>query len=218
VDYAVALTGDHGGLDIPERLRANGIAEAAWIDATLGAEAVGKAIAAKLNLSGTVLVGGPSGDIYVDGALPAADRQRAIAAALATYRAHPQVEAAFSAAELGRVMLPIGPPDRWTIAERVRASFDPRRSGDIYVVLRSHVQPIAKPVSSVSTHGSPWDYDRRVPILFWRSGMPASPRNDAIATVDIMPTLAAMLGVPIEPSSIDGKCLAGISGVACPPR
>jgi hypothetical protein len=218
MDYAVALTGDHGGLDIPERLRANGIAEAAWIDATLGAEAVGKAIAAKLNLSGTVLVGGPSGDIYVDGALPAADRQRAIAAALATYRAHPQVEAAFSAAELGRVMLPIGPPDRWTIAERVRASFDPRRSGDIYVVLRSHVQPIAKPVSSVSTHGSPWDYDRRVPILFWRSGMPASPRNDAIATVDIMPTLAAMLGVPIEPSSIDGKCLAGISGVACPPR
>jgi predicted AlkP superfamily pyrophosphatase or phosphodiesterase len=218
IDYAVALTGDHGGLDIPERLRVQGVAQAAWVDAALGAEAVGKAIAAKLKLAGPLLSGDHSGDIFVDGTLAPADRRRVIAEALATYRAHPQVEAAFSAAELGRVALPTTSPDRWTLAERVRASFDPRRSGDLYVVLRPHVQPIAKPSSAVSTHGSPWDYDRRVPILMWRPAMPATPRNEAIGTVDIMPTLAAMLGIPFEPSTIDGKCLPGISGVACPPR
>ena len=218
VDYAVALTADHGGLDIPERLRAQGMAQAAWADAALGAEAVGRAIAAKLKLPGSLLAGGPSGDIYVAGGLAPADRRRVIAETLAAYRAHPQVEAAFSAAELGRIAVPTSPPDRWTIAERVRASFDPRRSGDLYVVLRSHVQPIARPSSSVSTHGSVWDYDRRVPILLWRPAMPALARNEAIGTVDIMPTMAAMLGVPVKPSPIDGKCLAGIQGVACPPR
>jgi arylsulfatase A-like enzyme len=35
-------------------------------------------------------------------------------------------------------------------------------------------------------------------------------------TVDIMPTLAAMLGVPLAPGSVDGHCLDGVAGVACP--
>lgn len=218
VDYAVALTADHGGPDIPERLRARGVGQAAWIDASLGSEAVGKAVAAKLKLEGRLLSGDPSGDIYVDRALAPAVRQRVIAEALALYRAHPQVEAAFSAAQLGRVALPTTAPDRWTIAERARASFDPARSGDIYVVLRQYVQPIARPSSTVSTHGSAWDYDRRVPILFWRPSMPASQRSEPVKTVDMMPTLAAMLGVQVDPSTIDGTCLARIQGIACPPR
>jgi hypothetical protein len=33
-----------------------------------------------------------------------------------------------------------------------------------------------------------------------------------------MPTLAAMLGVPLDASTIDGKCLNGIQGIACPRR
>jgi arylsulfatase A-like enzyme len=73
-------------------------------------------------------------------------------------------------------------------------------------------------VGFVATHGSPWDYDRRVPILFWRRAMPGVNRNDSIETVDIMPTLAAMLGVRIDPKSVDGECLTGIQGVACPSR
>ena len=218
LDYAVALTGDHGGLDIPERLRAQGVAQAAWVDSALDAETVGGTIAGKLKLAGPLLSGDHSGDIFVDATLAPADRRRVIDQALAAYRAHPQVEAVFSAAELGHMALPTTRPDRWTVAERVRASFDPRRSGDLYVVLRPYVQPIAKPSSVVSSHGSPWDYDRRVPILIWRPSMPATVRDEAISTVDIMPTLAAMLGVPVEPSAIDGKCLAGVSGVACPPR
>jgi phosphonoacetate hydrolase len=70
----------------------------------------------------------------------------------------------------------------------------------------------------VGMHGSPWDYDRRVPILFWRRGMAASNRSDAIATVDIMPTLAASLGLGQLAVPVDGKCVAGIAGIACPVR
>ena len=63
IDYAVALTADHGGEDIPERLRLKGVA-ATRVDPALAAVEVGKTIAAKLKLSGPVLIGGFFGDIY----------------------------------------------------------------------------------------------------------------------------------------------------------
>ena len=104
------------------------------------------------------------------------------------------------------------------LIERARASFDLERSGDLVVMLKPHITPIADTKYYVATHGSPWDYDRRVPILFWRAGMAASDRVEAVETVDIMPTVGAMLGLSVEPAAIDGKCLAGIQGIACPPR
>jgi arylsulfatase A-like enzyme len=36
--------------------------------------------------------------------------------------------------------------------------------------------------------------------------------------VDIMPTLAAMLGLPITAPAVDGKCLDGVPGVVCSRR
>ena len=63
LDYAVALTADHGGEDIPERLRLKGVA-AARVDPALAASEMGKRIAAKLKLSGPVLIGDFAGDIY----------------------------------------------------------------------------------------------------------------------------------------------------------
>jgi len=216
LDYVVALTADHGVLDIPERLRARGVAGAAWLDPALTVERMNEQIARAANLKGPVLVaGGPSGDVYVDRSLARADRRRATAAAIAAYRAHPQVEAAFTKAELARQDPPQGPPDGWTLLQRIRASFDAQRSGDIYVVLKPNVQPIVDTRSYVATHGSPWDYDRRVPIMFWRRGMRSAPNDSAIETVDIMPTLAAMLGVSVDPKNLDGECLAGVPGVVC---
>ena len=61
----------------------------------------------------------------------------------------------------------------------------------------------------VATHGSPWDYDRRVPILFWRPGFRGAAVTAPADTVDIMPTLAALVGLPIAPGSVDGHCLQG---------
>ena len=64
----------------------------------------------------------------------------------------------------------------------------------------------------VATHGSPWDYDRRVPILFWQRGMRPYEQPLAVETVDIMPTLAAMIGVSIPAGTIDGRCLDLVEG------
>jgi len=217
IDYAVALTADHGGVDIPERLRSKGIAQAARADPALGTAQVGKAIAAKLRLPGPVLLGDLASDVWIDRSLSPRDRTRAEREAIAIYKAHPQVEAVFTAQQIARVPLSTRSPDKWSIAERVRASFDPKRSGDLYVVLKQYVSPIAEPGPGyVSTHGSAWDYDRRVPILFWRRGMAPSNRSDHVSTVNILPTLAAEIGLRLS-RPIDGHCLA-IQGVSCPHR
>jgi predicted AlkP superfamily pyrophosphatase or phosphodiesterase len=218
IDYAVALTADHGGLDIPERLRPSGNAQAVRADPALATANIGKIVGMKLGLTGPVLVGDLAGDVWFDRALKPEDRARAEKEAIAIYKAHPQVEAVFTSRQIARVAMPKGSPDKWTIPERIRASFDPARSGDLYVVLKKYVQLIASPsVGYVSTHGSVWDYDRRVPMLFWRRGVAASPREDAVETTDIMPTLAAMIGMPIAPESIDGHCLS-VPGANCPSR
>jgi hypothetical protein len=164
-----------------------------------------------------VLIGDFSGDIFVDRNLKATDRARATTEALALYRAHPQVAAAFTREQVAKTPMPSGDPVKWTLLQRARASFDPQRSGDILVFLKPHIMPIADTSRTAATHGSPWDYDRRVPIVFWRKGMTPSAPRTAAETADIMPTLAAMLGLSLGPPAIDGHCLAA-AGVACPVR
>jgi predicted AlkP superfamily pyrophosphatase or phosphodiesterase len=209
IDYLVMLTADHGGHDIPERHRDHAINEAARVDPALNSGNMAKTLADKLKLKGEVLVGdGAFGDMYVDRKLTPAQRQRVAAEAIRTYRAHPQVAAVFTRAEIMASPQPKGPPDQWSLLERAKASFDPERSGDFVVQLRPRVTPIYDTSKGyVSTHGSPWDYDRKVPILFWRKGMTPFEQPLAVETADIMPTLAALIGVPITPGTIDGRCL-----------
>ena len=212
VDYAVALTADHGGLDLPERSGEAGSAGGARIDPALIAGNMGKEIAAKLGLTAPVLYGGSFGDIYADPKLNPAQRKAVLAEAAARYAAHPQVHAVFTRAQVAAVAKPKGPPDSWTILEELSQSFDPERSGDLLVVLKPRITPIVDPTrSSVATHGSAWDYDRRVPILFWRKGMTAFEQPLAVETVDIAPTLAGLLHIPV-PVEVDGKCLDLDSG------
>jgi hypothetical protein len=46
-----------------------------------------------------------------------------------------------------------------------------------------------------------------VPILFWRRGMAGFEQPLAVETVDIMPTLAAWIRLPLAAGSVDGRCL-----------
>jgi predicted AlkP superfamily pyrophosphatase or phosphodiesterase len=219
IDYLVMLTADHGGQDIPERRRLQGVPGAVRVDAKLTAKDIGAAVGAELGLKGPVLYGeGSFGDMYVDRALSLADQARAKAAAVAAFRAHPQVEAVFTHEQLAAAKSPTSPPDQWSMIDKARASFDAERSGDFVVLLKRDVTPIADTKSYVATHGSPWDYDRRVPILFWRRGMARTDRNDSVETADIMPTLAGAMGLSVDRNSIDGECLSGIAGVTCPSR
>ncbi len=60
-----------------------------------------------------------------------------------------------------------------------------------------------------ATHGMPHDYDANVPIVFAGAGVKPGRYADSVRTVDIAPTLAALVGVqPIE--DIDGRALTFI--------
>ena len=105
-----------------------------------------------------------------------------------------------------------------TMAERARASFHPDRSGDFIVLLNKAVTPIAHGGPGyVATHGSPWEYDRRVPMLFWHKGITHFEQPTSVKTVDIAPTLAVFVGVDIPADETDGRCLDidGSAGNSC---
>jgi predicted AlkP superfamily pyrophosphatase or phosphodiesterase len=220
VDYVVMLTADHGGLDLPERAVQMAGGAAARVDPALGATRMGEALGRRLGVRGPVILGdGAFGDMWVDRNLAPRVRARVLAEALRAYRAHPQVQTVFTRAEIAATPSPSGPPETWTLLQRARASFDTERSGDFYVVLKPRITPIADGSrGSVATHGSIWDYDRRVPILFWRRGMTGFEQPLSVETVDIMPTLAGIIGLPLAPGSVDGRCLDLVvgPGTSCP--
>ncbi|MFC4291594.1 alkaline phosphatase family protein [Sphingorhabdus arenilitoris] len=209
-DYAVVLTADHGGHDLPERLRSHAVPEAQRITASIAPEVMGAAIASKLKLARQPLNSRGVGDVWIDKDLDAKTKARVLDEALAAYRAHPMVAAAFSRAELLATKVPAAgtPPESWSLIERARATFHPDRSGDFYVALKPRITPIPDTKrGTVATHGSIWDYDRRVPILFWRSGMARFEQPLSVSTVDIAPTLAALIKLPVETNAFDGRCL-----------
>jgi predicted AlkP superfamily pyrophosphatase or phosphodiesterase len=219
VDYSVVLTADHGGLDIPERMRLAGVADAARVKASLSPALIGQALVKQLNLTGPGLLGPSSfGDVYVDHKLKPADQRKLLSAAVAAYKADPQVEAVFTARQLAATPVPATPPEKWSLIQRARASYYPGRSGDFVVLLKKDITPIADTTRYIATHGSAWDYDRRVPILFWRPGASGTTIERSAETTDILPTLAAMIGLSIKSGSIDGHCLKDVPGTACPSR
>lgn len=60
-------------------------------------------------------------------------------------------------------------------------------------------------------HGSPYWYDRHVPLLFMGPGITAGRDTTRAATVDFAPTLARLLGLRI-PVAVDGRSLDGGAG------
>nr|WP_322787382.1 alkaline phosphatase family protein [Sphingopyxis macrogoltabida] len=213
IDYAVALTADHGGHDIPERNRQNGWPAATRVDTAINPDAIAKSVAEKLGLPEPLLYSdGPFGDMYLAKSLTAAQRKAAMAEFIARFRAFPQVEAVVTGEELAARPISKEAPDNWSMLDKLRASYNAQRSGDFIVVLKPRVTPIADTSRYVATHGSVWDYDRRVPMLFWRKGLAGFEQTNAVMTVDILPTLASLIGLTVDASKIDGRCIDLISG------
>lgn len=206
--YVVVLTADHGGLDLPERNRARGISTAARVDEALAPALIGRQLATEFGVPGPALFGsGYFGDIYLSREIPAPLRARVLSRARELYLAQPQVAAVYTAAELRAVPAPAAPASDWSLAERFRASFDPERSGDLLVAPAPYVTMLPLASGYLAHHGSPWSYDRRVPMLFYWPGIRGFEQVLPVETVDILPTLAALIGLAVNSADIDGHAL-----------
>ena len=217
VPYVVVLTADHGGSDAAERAREHDGA-AVRIDPAALVKALNEAINTQLKLGFDPIVGDDPQQLSINVGPDEALRMRVRDLTVAWLRQRPEVKAVFTAAETATAAPQPGKPATdLTLAERFHESYDPERSGDIQVAFVEHAtigMPRA-PGDYVAGHGSPWNYDRRVPILFWWPGIAGSAPSAPAETVDIAPTLAAITHVPAP--ATDGRCLAAVVE-ACPRR
>jgi predicted AlkP superfamily pyrophosphatase or phosphodiesterase len=94
------------------------------------------------------------------------------------------------------------------VGERVKRSFNPDRSGDIYLVLKPYAIFTRQ---TGTTHGSPYDYDRHVPLIFFGENIKPGTYQIECSPADIAPTLHQLLGLPEpEKTGYDGRVLSEI--------
>ena len=89
------------------------------------------------------------------------------------------------------------------IEELLQRSFYAERLGDLYLL---H-SPLSLWQTGLATnHQSPYDYDRRVPLILSGPGIRPGVYAEPVAIVDIAPTLAHMLGLT-APNALEGIIL-----------
>ena len=118
-------------------------------------------------------------------------------------KAQPFVRESLPAAELAAIAMDSlkgRDPESLTMKERLRLSYTPGLGGHVLSAFAPHILFI--PPSFTATHGSPHDYDRHVPLVFW-GAFKARRVTTPVSTVDLAPTLAGALGLAV-PEPVDG--------------
>jgi predicted AlkP superfamily pyrophosphatase or phosphodiesterase len=91
------------------------------------------------------------------------------------------------------------------LLHQIRNNIHPVRSGDIYIVQDPYWFNFDKgPVAGM--HGSPWNYDTHVPVIFAGSNINAKIIYRRVQPADVAPTLSALLGMS-PPASAQGTVL-----------
>lgn len=96
------------------------------------------------------------------------------------------------------------------IVTAILRNYNPKRSGDVYVVFEpNRFVNDFEGLTVATTHGSPWRYDTYVPIMLAGHGIPAQLISHPVETVDVAPTLSILVGAK-PPSGSVGVVLPGI--------
>jgi predicted AlkP superfamily pyrophosphatase or phosphodiesterase len=202
----IVLSADHGCTDFCERLKEQGYPAQRLLFRPWLAR-VEEGLDTQLGAKGPFLQGTDTPQLWLREENVKASgktREQVLAVALATVKAQPEIAAAFSAGELDRLALdPAELPGKRSLAARLKLSYVPGRSGDILAALKPFIT-FDEPPYAVN-HGSAWDYDRRIPLVFlgpWA----AEKRAEPVRTVDLAPTLVKELGLKLQ-EPVDGRAL-----------
>jgi predicted AlkP superfamily pyrophosphatase or phosphodiesterase len=208
-ELCVVLTADHGGLDLLESLQAGGF-NAKRLDPKAWMKALNDKVRDELRLSqAPILPESEPHQLFLNPRAmegTASTKEQIIQALVSSLEAMAEVQEVATSKQLaGFQETDLGSPRDNAMLARLKHSFDPARSGDILVAFKPLVALANPRPFGVAGHGSPHDYDRRVPLLFW-GPWKAAERKEPVRTIDLAPTLARALG-PRPSAGVDGKAL-----------
>jgi hypothetical protein len=192
------LTGDHGVVPVPEVNNARKMPGGRLSDAHL-AQTITDALVRRFG-AGKWLLPGPNVTPYFNlelirsKKLDEAEVERVAADAVMT---EPHIARVYTRHDLlaGRVQ-----PD--DIGRAASLGFYGPRSGDLLII----TEPYYLFYATGTSHGTPYDYDNHVPVIFLGTGIKPGQYLNRIAVNDIAPTLASILKVE-QPSGSIGRIL-----------
>lgn len=194
--YVLAVTGDHGGLPLPERTAARRL-PGGRIDARALFDAAEDAVASALPDAERKkrLVGYQAPHIWMDlEDLSPEERRRALAAASRSLAAHEGIAGAWPSDELRA--------DDDPFARELLEARHAGRTGQLFV--RPAPRWFVDYVGTGTDHGSPYAYDRRVPLFLVGEGVSRGRYAREADPRDVAPTLSWLLGVP-PPDAAQGR-------------
>jgi predicted AlkP superfamily pyrophosphatase or phosphodiesterase len=201
--YVVALTGDHGVVPLPEELATKGIDAGRINSDTMEAaiKRIGAAVAAEIKCSTNVVLTVGDGVIlnYAEAKRAGHDEPR-----LRSTVAERIKRLSFVADAYTRDDLASRGDHAASFIDFYRNNYYPDRSPDI--MLRFKEYWIISDEPHGTSHGTPYDYDRHVPLIFYGTGIKPGLDTLRAASVDITPTLSELLGTA-PPVDIDGRSL-----------
>jgi predicted AlkP superfamily pyrophosphatase or phosphodiesterase len=204
-NYVVAFSADHGVVPVPEDMQTTG-ADAGVLHLPELQERIEKALEA-FNYPKPAIARITGSDIYfVPSVYDKLLQDRAALQAVEdAAMAQPGVAAVYRAEELRN-----RPATESPTLRAMALSYFPGRSGDLFVVPKPYwlmdSTPTGKSRSYGTGHGTPYNYDQHVPVLFMGFGIQPGQYFQSVTPADIAPTLAAICGITL--SSRDGHALS----------
>jgi predicted AlkP superfamily pyrophosphatase or phosphodiesterase len=201
-NYLAVLTADHGFMPTPEWAKTMGYDGGRINSAEMGARV--NAELGKQFGDGRWALGVSANGVVLNRKLIAekgVDKAKLAEAAQKVLSAEAGVAAVYTSAQIANGSLPRSA----RFADGLKKSFHPDHSPDLIMVLKPHWMVGSR--AAGTTHGSPYDYDTHVPILFYGPRWVVPARQEAkVQVADIAPTLSHVLGVP-APAAAEGKVL-----------
>ncbi|MGQ0507341.1 MAG: alkaline phosphatase family protein [Myxococcaceae bacterium] len=192
----VVLSADHGGAAIPEEWAAMGL-PGARVHPNIFVQGLNKELQARF---GAELVAGIEEiDVYLnnkviaDKRLDAPSVRRLAAQWLAR---QPQVAVAVAKDDL------YGPNELTGYLRALRVGYYPERSGDVLLMLKPFNVLTDEPFGT--NHGTAYSYDSQVPLVLFGKGVKPGQYRTEISSLDVAPTVAALLEMG-APASSEGQ-------------
>jgi len=204
----IVLSSDHGAAEVPPQLNGFGIDAQYFEPDSLDRDRAIETLKASYGIAGELISGFNHPYVYLNREvlqkqqLDADEVSRVIAQELMKFNGVAYAVPSIDLVE-GKM------PDT-RLYRQILRNFNPKRSGDIYLVLEPHwIVNDFDGLTVASTHGSPWRYDTFVPVIFAGNGLVAQQVFREVQTVDIALTLSKYLKIK-APSGATGAPLTEV--------